>query len=158
MFLNSKFSHGLLTMFPRSHKLQKELSQQFLVPWPTLTTVWPPKMWVRSCQNAKAWWLPECSSWKHVTRFLKWETRAKVNLDILGNAFLLPPSAKSQLPLTRFSFSLINSARWWFHSSRLGCWIGVKCSFSIPLFSQRKKHSTKFDVVNWILNIPDLPS
>ena len=48
-------NHCLL--FPLSHKLQKELSQQFLAPWPMLTTVWPPKMWVRSCQNAKAWWL-----------------------------------------------------------------------------------------------------
>lgn len=56
-----------------------------------------------------------------MTQFLKWETRAKVNLDILGYAFLLPPIAKSQLLLTWFAFSLVNSARRWFHSSRLGC-------------------------------------
>lgn len=151
---NPSIAHWFLC----SHTLQKEFSQQFLALWPTLTTIWPPKMWVSE--------LPECRSTVVIkTKTLKWETCDGATVLRMGNEgkgslccswtwFCSATPFWSQLLLTQFYFSLVNSARRWFHSTNLGCWILVKCIFIILFFSQRKKCSTQLYITDWYLKSP----
>jgi hypothetical protein len=136
-------------MFLCSHKLQKRISQQFVAAWPSLTTVWPLKMWVSK--------LPEC--WSMVvmrtrmfnletcdaTLFLRWERRAKVSPAVLGPGSAMPSFPEANCSLHYFISSSHKSCQTVVSFNKSWLLFLVRCTFySILLFSEK-------ETFNWIL-------